>query len=62
MALLFTIPVFDLIRIHNSGAAFGMFSGMSLVLTVVACTSAIVMVAYVFLMPRYYPAFSQQTL
>ena len=52
---LFEIGFFRFTHIHNTGAAFGLFRGHSLILTVVAVFGVTVLLLYAFLLYRRYP-------
>jgi len=52
---LFEIGFFRFTHIHNTGAAFGLFRGHSLILTVVAVFGVAVLLLYAFLLYRRYP-------
>ena len=52
---LFEIGFFRITHIHNTGAAFGLFRGHSLMLTVVALFGVAVLLLYVFFFYRHYP-------
>ncbi len=49
---LFEVGFFRLIRVHNTGAAFGLFPDQSLLLTIIASVSVAVLVLYVFFFQR----------
>ena len=52
---LFEIGFFRITHIQNTGAAFGLFRGHSLILTVVALFGVAVLLLYVFFFYRHYP-------
>ncbi len=47
--------VFRLTHIHNTGASFGLFQNQSFPLTIVAFIGIVVLLFFVFLVPRRYP-------
>ncbi|MCD6300267.1 MAG: signal peptidase II [Dehalococcoidales bacterium] len=52
---LFEVGFFRFTHIHNTGAAFGLFRGHSLILTVVALFGVALLLLYAFLLYRRYP-------
>ena len=52
---LFEIGFFRLIRVHNSGSAFGLFQGQSLLLTIIALVGVAVILLYVFVFHHKFP-------
>ena len=52
---LFDIGFLRIIRVHNTGAAFGLFQGHSFALIIVACIGIIVLLTGVLLSHRYLP-------
>ena len=51
----FEAGIFRIIRIHNTGAAFGLFQDQSLPLTIIALISIIVILVFVLLFYRRFP-------
>lgn len=51
---LFEIGFFRIIRLHNTGAAFGLFQGQSFALTIVALIGVAAILAYVLVISRYF--------
>ncbi len=47
--------LFRLTHIYNTGAAFGLFQGQSFSLTIVAFIGIVVVLLFVFLVPRHFP-------
>jgi len=52
---LFEIGFFRITHIQNTGAAFGLFRGHSLMLTVVALFGVVILLLYAFFFYRHYP-------
>jgi len=52
---LFEVGFFRLIRVHNSGAAFGLFQGQSFLLTVIALAGIAALLLYVFFFHYKFP-------
>jgi len=55
--VIFQFGFFRLIHLPNKGAAFGLFPGQSLFLTIVALLSIILLLAYALVIYRHYPLF-----
>ncbi len=52
---LFKVGFFRLTRVHNSGAAFGLFQGQSFLLTIIALVSVAALLLYVFFFHHKFP-------
>ena len=52
---LFEVGFFRLTRVHNSGAAFGLFQGQSFLLTIIALVSVIALLLYAFFFHHKFP-------
>jgi len=52
---LFEVGFFRLIRVHNSGAAFGLFQGQSFLLTIIALVSVIALLLYALFFHHKFP-------
>ncbi len=52
---LFEVEFFRLIRVHNTGAAFGLFQGQSFLLTIIALVSVTALVLYAIFFYRTLP-------
>ena len=52
---LFEVGLFRLIRVHNSGAAFGLFQGQSFLLTIIALTGVTALLLYAFFFHHKFP-------
>ena len=52
---LFEVGFFRLTRVHNSGAAFGLFQGQSFLLTIIALVGVVALLLYVFLFHHKFP-------
>ena len=46
---------FRITHVHNSGAAFGLFPGQSLLLTIIASTGIVLMLVYIIFINRRFP-------
>ena len=46
---------FRITHVHNSGAAFGLFPGQSLLLTIIASTGIVLMLVYIVFINRRFP-------
>ncbi len=57
---IFEAGFFRLTRVHNTGAAFGLFQGQSFALTVVAFVGVGVLLFYAFLIYRHFPLFNSK--
>ena len=53
--LIFEAGFFRITHIHNTGASFGLFQGQSFSLTIVAFIGIVLVLLYVFLLPRRFP-------
>jgi signal peptidase II len=53
--ILFESGFFRIVHVHNTGAAFGLFQGYSLALTIIAFVAIAAVLVYVFISRRYYP-------
>jgi len=53
--LIFEAGFFRITHIHNTGAAFGLFQGQNFSLTIVAFIGIVLVLLYVFLVPRSFP-------
>ncbi|MFC1860967.1 signal peptidase II [Chloroflexota bacterium] len=49
------IGIFRITRIHNTGAAFGLFQGQSFGLTIVAAAGAVILLVYILFVRHRYP-------
>ncbi len=56
----FEVGFLRIIHLHNTGAAFGLFQGQSLLLTVVAIIGVIAILAYALLFSRRFPFFENR--
>jgi len=52
---LFEVGFFRLTRVHNSGAAFGLFQGQSFLLTIIALVGVTVLLLYAFFFHHKFP-------
>ena len=52
---LFEVGFFRLTRVHNSGAAFGLFQGQSFLLTIIASVGVAALLLYAFLFHHKFP-------
>ncbi|MBA7678685.1 Lipoprotein signal peptidase [subsurface metagenome] len=52
---LFEVGFFRLTRVHNSGAAFGLFQGQSFLLTIIALVGVAALLLYVFFFHHKFP-------
>ncbi len=52
---LFEVGFFRLIRVHNSGAAFGLFQGQSFLLTIIALVGVAALLLYAFFFHHRFP-------
>ncbi len=53
--LIFEAGFFRITHIHNTGASFGLFQGQSFSLTIVAFIGIVLVLLFVFLVPRHFP-------
>ncbi len=53
---IFEAGFFQIIHIHNTGAAFGLFQGQSFALTIVALIGIVVLLLFVFLFSHRFPS------
>ena len=58
---IFEAGLFRIIRAHNTGAAFGLFQDQSLLLTIIALISVVVMLVLVFLFSRHLSFLSKKS-
>ena len=54
---LFEVGFFRLTRVHNTGAAFGLFQGQSLILSIIALIGISLVLVYAFVLYRRFPVF-----
>jgi len=52
---IFEVGFFQVIRSHNTGAAFGLFQGQSFALTIVALVGIVILLAYILFFYRHFP-------
>ncbi len=55
---LFNFGIFRVTNLQNTGAAFSLFQGQSLILTIIALTGIILVLAYAFVIYRRFPVFT----
>ena len=55
---LYEIGLFRIIYVQNTGAAFGLFQNQNFILTIVDFIGIALVLLFVFLIPRWYPALS----
>lgn len=55
---LFETGIFRITNLQNTGAAFGLFQGQSLILSIIALTGIGLVLAYAFVLYRRFPVFS----
>ncbi len=55
---LFEAGIFRITNLQNTGAAFGLFQGQSLILTIIALAGIILVLAYAFVIYRRFPVFT----